>query len=60
MKTPVRHFIALPKGCVAAHDSIEHLRALMQQPSLEGIFAELTQEPDHHAVAGHILEVMQM
>ncbi len=52
--------LILRKGCVAAHDSIEHLRALMQQPSLEGIFAELTQEPDHHAVAGHILEVMQM
>jgi ABC-2 type transport system ATP-binding protein len=52
--------LILNKGRVAAHDSIEHLRALMHQPSLEGVFAELTHEPDHHAAAGHILEVMQM
>jgi ABC-2 type transport system ATP-binding protein len=52
--------LILNKGRVAAHDSIEHLRTLMHQPSLEGIFAELTHEPDHHAAAGHILEVMQM
>jgi ABC-2 type transport system ATP-binding protein len=52
--------LILNKGRVAAHDSIEHLRELMHQPSLEGIFAELTHEPDHHAAAGHILEVMQM
>ena len=52
--------LILRKGRVAAHDSIERLRTLMQQPSLEGIFAELTHEPDHQAVAGHILEVMQM
>jgi len=51
--------LILRKGRVAAHDSIENLRALMRQPSLEAIFAELTEERDHHAVAGHILEVMQ-
>ena len=51
--------LILRKGKVAAHDSVEHLRTLMQQPSLEGIFAELTHEPDHHAVADHILEVME-
>jgi ABC-2 type transport system ATP-binding protein len=52
--------LILRKGRVAAHDSIEHLRELMHQPSLEGVFAELTREPDHQAVADHILEVMQM
>ena len=52
--------LILRKGKVAAHDSVEHLRTLMQQPSLEGIFAELTHEPDHHAVADHILEVMEL
>ena len=51
--------LILCKGRVAAHDSIDHLRALMHQPSLEAIFAELTQERDHQAVANHILEVMQ-
>jgi ABC-2 type transport system ATP-binding protein len=51
--------LILHKGRVAAHDSIENLRTLMHQPSLEGIFAELTEERDHQAVAHHILEVMQ-
>jgi ABC-2 type transport system ATP-binding protein len=52
--------LILRKGRVAAHDSVEHLRTLMQQPSLEGIFAELTHEPDHRVVADHILEVMEL
>jgi ABC-2 type transport system ATP-binding protein len=52
--------LILRKGKVAAHDSVEHLRTLMQQPSLEGIFAELTHEPDHQAVAGQILEAMEL
>jgi ABC-2 type transport system ATP-binding protein len=51
--------LILRKGRVAAHDSIERLRELMHQPSLEAVFAELAHEPDHHAVAGHILEVME-
>jgi ABC-2 type transport system ATP-binding protein len=51
--------LILRKGKVAAHDSIEHLRELMHQPSLEGIFAELTREPDHQAIAGRILEVIE-
>jgi ABC-2 type transport system ATP-binding protein len=51
--------LILNKGRVVAHDSIERLRATMQEASLEGIFSQLTREQDHHAVAGHILEVMQ-
>jgi len=51
--------LILCKGRVAAHDSIDNLRTLMHQSSLEAIFAELTQERDHQAVADHILEVMQ-
>lgn len=51
--------LILCKGRVAAHDSIDNLRSLMHQPSLEAIFAELTQEHNHQAVAHHILEVMQ-
>jgi ABC-2 type transport system ATP-binding protein len=51
--------LILCKGRVAAHDSVDNLRTLMHQPSLEAVFAELTQERDHKAVAGQILEVMQ-
>ncbi len=51
--------VILSRGKVAAHDSIHHLRELMHQPSLEGIFAELTQEHDHQAIAGQILEAMR-
>ncbi len=51
--------LILHKGRVAAHDSIGNLRTLMHQPSLEAIFAELTQQRDHRTVAGQIMEVMQ-
>jgi hypothetical protein len=43
---------------VAAHDSIEHLREMMHESSLEGIFGQLTREQNHRSVANHILEVM--
>lgn len=51
--------LVLYKGHVAAHDSIDNLRTLMHQPSLEAIFAELTQQRDHQAIAHSIMEVMQ-
>ncbi|HUA61939.1 MAG TPA: ABC transporter ATP-binding protein [Verrucomicrobiae bacterium] len=51
--------LILNRGRVAAHDTIENLRATMHESSLEGIFSHLTREHDHHAVAGHILEVMR-
>ena len=51
--------VILSKGRVVAHDSLDRLRDLLQQPSLEGIFAQLTLLGDHPAVAGRILEVMQ-
>jgi ABC-2 type transport system ATP-binding protein len=51
--------LILRKGKVAAHDSIEHLREQTHQASLEGVFAELTSEHDHQAIAGRILKVMQ-
>jgi ABC-2 type transport system ATP-binding protein len=51
--------LILRKGRVVAHGSIEQLRRQMHQDTLEGIFAELTREQDYHAIAGHILEVMQ-
>jgi len=51
--------VILRKGEVVAYDSIDRLRELMSQPSLEGVFAQLAQVEDGDAVAGQILEVMQ-
>jgi ABC-2 type transport system ATP-binding protein len=51
--------LILRKGRVAAHDSIEHLRQLMHEPSLEGVFSQLTMEQDNEILADRILEVMQ-
>jgi ABC-2 type transport system ATP-binding protein len=38
--------LILRKGKVVAHDAVERLRDLMQQPSLESIFAQLTEQED--------------
>jgi len=38
--------LILRKGKVVAHDAVERLRDLMHQPSLEGIFAQLTEQAD--------------
>ena len=51
--------LILRKGRVVAHGLIDDLRRDLHQSSLEGIFAELTREQNYHAVASHILEVMQ-
>ena len=51
--------VILYKGRVVAHDSLDRLRDLLHQPSLEGIFAKLTREENHPAVASRILEVME-
>ena len=50
--------LILRNGEVVAYDSIEHLRELMQQPSLEGVFAQLTQVDDGEEVANRILDAM--
>ena len=51
--------VILSKGRVVADDSIERLRELMQLPSLEDIFAELTEERDTGAAADQLIEVMR-
>jgi ABC-2 type transport system ATP-binding protein len=51
--------LILRGGRVVADDSISNLRALMHQPSLEGIFTQLTEEQNHETLAQRILEVMQ-
>jgi ABC-2 type transport system ATP-binding protein len=51
--------LILHKGRVAAYDSVDHLRQSLHESSLEGIFGQLTREPNHRAIADHILEVME-
>jgi ABC-2 type transport system ATP-binding protein len=51
--------LILRKGQVVAYDSIHRLQDLMQQPSLEGVFAQLAQVEDGDLLAGRIVEAMQ-
>ena len=50
--------LILRKGQVVAHDSVAHLRELMEKSSLEGVFAQLTQPEDTNAIARRILDVV--
>jgi ABC-2 type transport system ATP-binding protein len=50
--------LILRKGQVVAHDSVAHLRELMEKSSLEGVFAQLTQPEDTNAIAHKILDVV--
>ncbi len=50
--------LILRRGEVVAFDSIDRLRELMSQPSLEGVFAQLAQVEDGGALASQILDVM--
>src|SRR5262249_11672492 len=50
--------LILRKGEVVAYDSIDRLRDLMSQPSLEGVFAQLAETEDSEAAAGKILHAM--
>jgi ABC-2 type transport system ATP-binding protein len=50
--------LILRNGEVVAYDSIERLRELMSQPSLEGVFAQLAQVDDGEEVANRIVDAM--
>jgi len=50
--------LILRKGQVVAHDSVQKLRELMSQSSLEGVFAQLTNPEDTDAIAHRILDVV--
>jgi ABC-2 type transport system ATP-binding protein len=50
--------IILHHGKVVADDTIENLRVLMQAPSLEGIFSQLTVEQDAQSVARAIADLI--
>jgi ABC-2 type transport system ATP-binding protein len=47
--------LILRKGKAVAHDRVENLRELMQQSSLEGVFAQLTQQEDPSRLVDGIL-----
>ena len=51
--------VILHKGVVAANDSIELLRALMSQPTLEGIFSQLAVEQDTAAITRQLIQCME-
>ena len=51
--------VILRKGKAVAHDRVERLRGLMTQPSLEGVFAQLTQQEDPAETAREILAAMK-
>ena len=50
--------LILRKGQVVAHDSVARLRERMEESSLEGVFAQLTQPENTDAVARQILDVV--
>ena len=52
--------VILSKGRVAAHDRVENLRELMRQGSLEGVFAQITEQEDPDVRAGRIIEAMRL
>jgi ABC-2 type transport system ATP-binding protein len=50
--------LILRKGKVVAHDAVGRLRELMQQPSLEGVFAHLTEQEDPARIVNGVLAAM--
>jgi len=50
--------VILRKGKVVAHDRVERLRDLMSQPSLEGIFTQLTEQENPDRVVNGILDAI--
>ena len=49
--------IVLERGRVVADDSVEHLRALMSSPSLEGVVAQLVLRDDPERTARDIVDL---
>ena len=50
--------VILHRGKVVADDTIEHLRSLMEQPTLEGIFSQLAVEQDADSMALQIADLI--
>jgi ABC-2 type transport system ATP-binding protein len=51
--------IILRKGKAAAYDKVERLRGLLSQPSLEGVFTQLTGQEDPARLVEGILEAIR-
>jgi ABC-2 type transport system ATP-binding protein len=51
--------IILSKGHVVANDSVEGLRRLMSQPSLEAVFSQLAIDQDTAAISREIVEAIE-
>src|SRR5579872_1567364 len=52
--------VILRKGKIVAHDAVERLRDLLQQPSLEGVFSQLTEQEDPSQIVNGILSAMRI
>ena len=52
------HVVILHRGKLVADDSIEHLRKLMELPTLEAIFSQLAVELDTDAMARQIADLI--
>lgn len=50
--------LILRKGKAVAYDAVGRLRDLMSQPSLEGVFTQLTEQEDPERVVSRILEAI--
>jgi ABC-2 type transport system ATP-binding protein len=50
--------VILHRGRLVADDTIEHLRSLMEQPTLEGIFSQLAVEQDTESTARQIADLI--
>jgi len=48
----------LHRGKLVADDTIEHLRSLMKQPTLEGIFSQIAVEQDTNSTARQIADLI--
>jgi ABC-2 type transport system ATP-binding protein len=54
------HVLVLHRGNVVAHESIAGIHALSSSPSLESVFAELTEQTDSDAAARAMVEAMSL
>ena len=51
--------LILRKGVMVAHDNVARLREILAKESLEGVFAQLTEQEDPQRVVDDIVEVMR-
>jgi ABC-2 type transport system ATP-binding protein len=51
--------VILRKGVAVAQDNVAHLRSMLAQASLEGVFAQLTEQEDPARVVNEIVDAMR-